>query len=193
MRPPCEKMAGDARMRAPHPRLEKMALPNLLSRPLDARRTALLQWVVLGAILLVAALFRVHGLETWDADTHQHPDERFMTIVSSGVKVPSSIGNYFDTQHSTINPYVNGQDRYAYGQLPLTLTRIVAEWTGQTSYETIYKAGRALSTLADLGTILFAWLLARRVFGVRTAHLTALLLALTVLDIQLAHYFAVDT
>src|SRR5205814_5742439 len=133
------------------------------------------------------------GLQTWDADTHQHPDERFMTIVSSGVKVPPSIGNYFDTQHSTINPYVNGQDRYAYGQLPLTLTRIVAEWTGQTSYETIYKAGRALSTLADLGTILFAWLLARRVFGVRTAHLTALLLALTVLDIQLAHYFAVDT
>ena len=42
-------------------------------------------------------------------------------------------------------------------------------------------------------TILFAWLLARRVFGVRVAHLTALLLALTVLHIQLAHYFAVDT
>ena len=53
--------------------------------------------------------------------------------------------------------------------------------------------GRALSTLANLGTILFAWLLARRVFGVRTAHLTALLLALTVLEIQLSHFFAVDT
>ena len=53
--------------------------------------------------------------------------------------------------------------------------------------------GRALSTLADLTTIVLAWLLARRVFGLRTAHLTALLLSLTVLHIQLAHFFAVDT
>ena len=62
-----------------------------------------------------------------------------------------------------------------------------------TSYDTVYGVGRALSALADLGTIVFAWLLARRVFGVRTAHLTALLLAMTVLHIQLAHFFAVDT
>src|ERR1051325_5205607 len=124
-----------------------MALRSLLSRPFDARRTTLLQWVVLAVILLVAAVFRVHGLQTWDGDTHQHPDERFLTIVGSSVKVPSSLANYFDTQHSTINPYVNGQDRYAYGQLPLTLTRIVAEWTGLTSYETVYKVGRDLSAL----------------------------------------------
>jgi len=63
----------------------------------------------------------------------------------------------------------------------------------QTSFDTINGVGRALSALADLGTIVFAWFLARRIFGVRTAHLTALLLALTVLHIQLAHFFAVDT
>src|SRR6185503_15472166 len=99
----------------------------------------------------------------------------------------------FNTPRSALNPYVHGHDRYAYGQLPLTLTRMVGEWTGSTTYDSVAEPGRALSTAADLGTIFFAWLLARRVFGVRVAHLTALLLALTVLHIQLAHYYAVDT
>src|SRR6185503_9776928 len=99
----------------------------------------------------------------------------------------------FNTPRSALNPYVHGHDRYAYGQLPLTLTRMVGEWTGNTTYDSVAGPGRALSTLADVLTIVFAWLLARRVFGVRVAHLTALLLALTVLHIQLAHYYAVDT
>src|SRR6266481_7967491 len=161
--------------------------------PGDGRSDRLQQWAVLAVILLVAAAFRLYGLETWDSDSHQHPDERFLTIVASAVSTPPSIGDYFNTQRSTLNPYANGQDRYAYGQLPLTVTRIVAEWTGRGTYDMVYGVGRALSALADLGTILFAWLLARRIFGVRTAHLAALLLALTVLHIQLAHYFAVDT
>jgi YYY domain-containing protein len=166
----------------------------LLPRSLGTGRfDHLQQWAVLAVILLVAAAFRLYGLETWDSDSHQHPDERFLTIVASAVSTPPSIGDYFNTQRSTLNPYANGQDRYAYGQLPLTVTRIVAEWTGRGSYDKVYGVGRALSTLADLGTLLFAWLLARRVFGVRMAHLSALLLAVTVLDIQLSHYFAVDT
>ncbi|MBV9329684.1 MAG: hypothetical protein JO352_38770, partial [Chloroflexi bacterium] len=143
-----------------------------------------LQFVVLGLILLVAAAFRLNALETWDSDTHQHPDERFMTIVASGVSLPATIGDYFNTAHSSLNPYANGQSNYAYGQLPLTLTRALAEALPTcagcipfTSYDRVYQVGRLLSALSDLGTIVFAWLLARRVFGLRTAHLTALLLA----------------
>jgi YYY domain-containing protein len=148
---------------------------------------------VLGLILLIAAVFRIHGLLTWDADTHQHPDERFLVQVSTAVALPNSIGEYFNSARSSLNPYARGHDRYAYGQLPLTLTRALGELTGNTSYDTVDGPGRALSTIADLLTILFTWLLARRVFGVRVAHLAALLLALTVLHIQLAHYYAVDT
>jgi YYY domain-containing protein len=149
--------------------------------------------VVLALILLIATGFRVHGLMTWDAGTHQHPDERLMTIVADSVDMPGSIGEYFDTTRSSLNPYARGNNNYAYGQLPLTLTRQFAEWTGNASYGSVYLVGRALSTGADLATIVFAWLLARRIFGVRVAHLSALLLALTVLHIQLAHYFTVDT
>jgi YYY domain-containing protein len=166
---------------------------SLLPRANESRRSDRVQLVVLCIILLVAAAFRLHGLETWDGDSHQHPDERFLTIVASKVTTPASLGDYFNSQRSTLSPYNNGEERYAYGQLPLTITRVVAEWTGRSNYDQVYGVGRALSAVADLGTIVFAWLLARRVFGVRVAHLTALLLALTVLHIQLAHYFAVDT
>src|SRR5262249_28326506 len=131
-----------------------------------------LQFVVLGLILLVAAAFRVNALETWDGDSHQHPDERFMTIVASSVSLPSTLGDYFNTARSSLTPYANGQSNYAYGQLPLTLTRAVAEalpvcagCVPFTSYDHVYQVGRALSALSDLGTIVFAWLLARRVFG----------------------------
>jgi YYY domain-containing protein len=168
-------------------------MPFLLPRAVTAGRTGYAHLATLALILLVAAVFRVHGLQTWDDGQHQHPDERFLVQVSIGVSVPDSLGNYLNTQRSTLNPYVQGQQRYAYGQLPLTLTRLLAEWTGYTSYDTVEMPGRALSALADLLTIVFAWLLARRVFGIRVAHLTALLLALTVLHIQLAHYYAVDT
>ena len=179
-----------------------MALVELLSRVLSAWRSGglLKHLVVLGLILLVAAAFRFNALESWDDNSHQHPDERFMTIVASQVSMPASLGEYFNTPRSSLNPYANGQSNYAYGQFPLTLTRAVAELlpvcsgcVAFTSYDRVYQVGRALSAMADLGTIVFAWLLARRVFGVRTAHLTALLLALTVLHIQLAHFFAVDT
>jgi YYY domain-containing protein len=172
----------------------------LLSRSFAAWRPRSLQLLVLALIVVVAAAFRLNALETWDDNSHQHPDERFMTIVASQVSMPASIGDYFNTAHSGLNPYANGQSNYAYGQLPLTLTRAIAEAVPTcdrcipfTSYDRVYQVGRALSALADLVTIVFAWLLARRVFGVRTAHLTALLLALTVLPIQLSHYFAVDT
>src|SRR6266542_3729513 len=165
----------------------------LLPRSLTAGRTNYLHLATLGLILLVAAMFRFHGLTTWDDDQHQHPDERFLVQVSIGVAVPDSLANYLNTQRSTLNPYAQGQQRYAYGQLPLTLTRLLAEWTGNTTYDTVESPGRVLSALFDLLTILFAWLLARRAFGVRVAHLAALLLALTVLHIQLAHYYAVDT
>src|SRR5918911_3957167 len=171
------------------PRMRLLA--PLLPRSGDAWRSGRRpQMLILALILVVAAAFRLNGLETWDDDSHQHPDERFLTIVASQVSVPASIGDYFNTARSSLNPYANGQAAYAYGQLPLTLTRLIGEWTGRASYQQVFGVGRALSTVADLATIGLAWLLARRVFGVRTAHLTALLLAITVLHIQLSHYFA---
>jgi len=135
----------------------------LLPRPVAGRRSAGLHALILALILVVAAVFRLNALETWDDNSHQHPDERFMTIVASAVSMPATIGEYFNTPRSSLNPYANGQSNYAYGQLPLTLTRAVAELLPVcnqcvpfTSYERVYQVGRALSTLSDLVTIAFA-------------------------------------
>src|SRR5690349_8867005 len=97
-------------------------LSALLPRSIPAWRSAG-HPLALALILLVAAAFRFNALETWDGNSHQHPDERFMTIVASSVKMPASLGEYFNTARSSLNPYANGQSNYAYGQLPLTLTR----------------------------------------------------------------------
>ena len=199
-------MAADARIRSLRslPRALKSPASRqfapLLPRSFAAWRSGWAPLFVLAVILVIAAAFRFNALDSWDDASHQHPDERFMTIVASQVSMPGSIGDYFNTPRSSLNPYANGQSNYAYGQLPLTLTRWLAQalpvcdqCVAFTSYERVYEIGRVLSALSDLGTVIFAWFLARRVFGVRVAHLTALLLALTVLDIQLSHFFAVDT
>src|SRR5258708_38769312 len=142
-------MAGDARIRID--RMRRIA-SHLLPRALGVRRSNRLQLVVLGFILLVAAVFRLHGLQTWDGESHQHPDERFLTIVSSKGTTPAAIADYFNSQRSTLSPYNNGEARYAYGQLPLTLTRVVAEWTGKTRFATTNAAGPPLSACSHPAT-----------------------------------------
>ncbi|MCU0503583.1 MAG: hypothetical protein MUC51_17830, partial [Anaerolineae bacterium] len=45
-------------------------------------------WLLVG-ILLVAAFLRLTNL-SWDMNTHIHPDERFLTMVSDAMKLPKS-------------------------------------------------------------------------------------------------------
>ena len=106
--------------------------------------------------------------------------------------------------------------RFAYGHLPLylgvaatkladrlaplreflpadwTLTRYILNGAGQVEYYHIVAAARVLTALVDLGTVLLTFLLARWLFSTEVALLAALLLALNVLHIQLAHFFTVD-
>jgi hypothetical protein len=64
------------------------------------------QWltlVLLLAIIALGAWLRFTGLD-WDNNTHLHPDERFLTLVETAIQLPDSIGNYFDTENSQLNP-----------------------------------------------------------------------------------------
>ena len=58
-------------------------------------------------ILLVAAYFRFTGLN-WDDGHHLHPDERFLTMVENALELPGSVGAYFDTAQSPLNPHNKG-------------------------------------------------------------------------------------
>ncbi len=164
-------------------------------------------WFVAGAltlILLLGAVLRLTGVN-WDAEQHLHPDERFLTMVTSALQLPgfdvasrppegcAKWGGYFDTACSPLNPYNHNFGLFVYGTFPIFLTRIVGEILGQAGYGNIHLVGRVLSALFDLSTVLLIFFIGRRMYDTRAALLGALFLAASVLDIQQSHFFTVDT
>lgn len=144
-------------------------------------------------ILVMGGLFRLTNLN-WDEEQHQHPDERFLTMVTSDMTWPESFEHYFDPLTSELSPYAQNPDVwYVYGTVPIYLTKWVAVTLDKDSFNEIYLVGRVLSGIFDLGCIFFLFLIARRLYDDRVALLSAALYALAAHPIQLSHFFAVDT
>ncbi|MBI2008622.1 glycosyltransferase family 39 protein, partial [Candidatus Amesbacteria bacterium] len=144
-------------------------------------------------ILLLAAFFRFYGLN-WDQNQHLHPDERFLTMVAIGMKWPTNLLQYFDTQASTLNPHNVGYGFYVYGTFPVILVKSIAEALKLGDYHNLTLVGRFISSLLDLGTTVLVFLISRRLFkSPSAALLTMFVYAISVLPIQLSHFFAVDT
>jgi hypothetical protein len=199
--------------------------------------------IILVLVLIVGAYLRTVGLN-WDESQHLHPDERFLTMVESGIspvkacnlpdtpieRCPNSqkdwvsLSEYFNTAQSTLNPHNRGFGFFVYGTLPIFIVRYVAEWaTGintwmagyletngaggflsglfkpfvqqspLTGYDTVNLVGRQLSALADLLTIFLIYAIASKVYGRKVALLTAVFSTFAVLQIQLSHFFTVET
>ncbi|NLF14772.1 MAG: hypothetical protein GX597_23525 [Anaerolineaceae bacterium] len=181
-----------------------MMMSNESPKDRTAPRAALA--LALLGILILGSAFRFYNVN-WDEGTyHIHPDERHTTMVVSRIQWPESLAEYFDTSHSPLN--ARNQDTvYFYGTLPLFLTKAVASQldalaphvpfldTDQSyeGYDRVHLVGRVLSALFDLGSVLLTFFLGRRLFGWRAGLIAAFLLAVTVLNIQGSHYFAVDT
>ncbi|MCL4263873.1 MAG: glycosyltransferase family 39 protein [Anaerolineae bacterium] len=162
-------------------------------------------------VLLVGAYFRFTGLN-WDGSYHLHPDERFLTTVANQLQPVSSLTGYLRTSESTLNPYNKGFGFYVYGNFPMTLTRYAAELLTRacttlaqnnpdqpppcpyvfTAYDGVHLFGRFLSGLVDLISVLFTFLMGRRLYGWKAGILAALLLALAVMPIQQSHFFTMD-
>ena len=160
------------------------------------RKLPSMPWVwniLLLGILLIGAYFRFTGIE-WDDNHHLHPDERFLTMVESSITPVKTLSEYFDTANSSLNPNNRGYNFYVYGTLPIFIVRYVGQWLGQTGYDQIHVVGRVLSGVFDLGSILLIYLIGKKLYrNARVGLLAALFLALSVLPIQLSHFFAVDT
>ena len=169
-------------------------------------------WVSLGLILTLSAALRLSGLH-WDAhrrvipasaatdssprllleEQHLHPDERFLTMVTAALKWPASWVGYFDTAASPLSPHNAGGPYFPYGTLPLFLTKSVADLLGNQGYDHVHIVGRVLSVAADLFTVLLTFALGRYLYGPLVGLLGALLYGLSVLAIQQAHFYVVDT
>ncbi|MCK4962785.1 MAG: glycosyltransferase family 39 protein, partial [Anaerolineales bacterium] len=148
--------------------------------------------ILLLAVLVIAASLRLIGL-SWDEGTHLHPDERFLSMVETSIQFPSSLGEYFNTDVSPFNPHNVGHGFFVYGTLPIFIVRYVGEWVGKTGYGEIHIVGRAVSTMFDLVSILLVYLIGTRLYRRRVALLASFFVALSVLLIQHAHFFVVDS
>lgn len=148
-------------------------------------------------IVILGFVFRFTGVN-WDSNSHIHPDERFLTMVGTAMEAPHSFQDYLDPEKSTFNPANIGFNFFVYGVFPLTLNKIIAVNLGNDSYDSFVIQGRALSAFFDLivvAAIFWAVLLLEKKYKLdpRIKILASLIYAVSVLPIQLSHFFAVDT
>ncbi|MFA6184825.1 MAG: glycosyltransferase family 39 protein [Candidatus Shapirobacteria bacterium] len=154
------------------------------------------QLIIVFSIFFISLSIRFFGLN-WDQNQHLHPDERFLTMLVSTIQFPSSVGQYFDTKNSPLNPF-NYQDFhfFVYGTFPLFLVKSMGFLFNVSSYENIHFIGRILSAIFDSLNIFSLYFLAKLIFPKNKKNLLflpGLFYCFTVLPIQLSHFFAVDT
>lgn len=146
---------------------------------------------MLYAIFLLAILFRLYNVN-WDQGYHMHPDERAIVLTVTKLSFPSSFSEFLASD-SPWNPKF-----FAYGSLPFYLLYFAGSIMGISNpllneYEGINIVGRYLSAFFDLGTLLFIYLIAGRILHKKAALLASFFYAISVLPIQLSHFYAVDT
>jgi hypothetical protein len=143
-------------------------------------------------VILLACYFRFLPNLNWDHGLLLHPDERFLAMVAEKVKLPNSISQYWNSKLNPLSPYNNGYDYYVYGNLPLTLTKVVASTFKMTHYDNIFIIGRALSTIADILTIWGIFLIGALLFNYWTGISAAFLLTVSVQNIQLCRFMGTE-
>ena len=167
-------------------------MTNLLARVRAARPPAAASAVF--AVMALALALRLYGLN-WD-DGYAwtpHPDERAILGYAAQISTPplSDLGVLLDAERSPLNPRW-----FPYGSFPLYLLRAVhwlAEFALYADIPDMRPLARAISALADAGTVGAVYLLGKALWSRRAALIAALIVALAVVHIQLSHFFAVDT
>jgi YYY domain-containing protein len=158
-------------------------------------------------VFLLAGYLRLTGAN-WGEGGGQHPDENHFSGVLESLRTREcadpaisvdacppeqkrwiGIGDYFNSATSPLSPYNRGFSFYVYGNLPMTIIRLVADATDQTDLRLF---GRQFSAFADLFAIFFLYLLVSRLYGRPVGLLASLFSALTVMQIQQSHFFTVD-
>jgi hypothetical protein len=149
--------------------------------------------LLLSAILAVALYVRLAHLD-WDRGLLFHPDERQIMFVVAELDFPWPPD--WATLLSPESPW--NPSFFAYGSLPLYLLRIAASlaalaWPEMANARSFYLIGRVFSALADVGTVALVFGLGRELYDDAVGLLGAAFVALTVLHVQLSHFYAVDT
>ncbi|MBN8580258.1 MAG: hypothetical protein J0L96_06265, partial [Anaerolineae bacterium] len=161
-------------------------------------------------ILLMAGYLRIGGYD-WGEGYHQHPDELFLSGVLDNLRAQAcedpaipvdgclpenrrwmTIGEYFNSSTSTLNPAVRGYGFFVYGNLPMTLTRVLMEASDQSALGASKYFARQVSAVADLFAIFFLYLIVSRLYGRKVGVFAAAFSSLAVMQIQQSHFFTSD-
>ncbi len=163
------------------------------AEPADRPRIGRQPWTTWLLLLALAIGFwlRFSGLN-WDGDEHLHPDERFLTMVTSSLAAPADLLGYLDTDTSPLNPRNAGHAFYVYGTWPITLAYAVSSLAEATDYYRVHLVGRNLNMLYDWLGLVLIFLIGCRLVDARVGALAALLAAGTAFSIQQSHFFTVD-
>ena len=164
-----------------------------LNKPKEKIKFSWILDVVLILILITGAYLRFVGIN-WGEYTYMHPDERFLVMVGSSLEPVKSIGEYFDTAHSSLNPHNKGYGFFVYGTFPIFLARYMADWVFHSGgMQELIDVGRPLSAFFDLLTVLLVYLISIKAYNRRIGILASAFTAFLVLPIQLSHFFKEDT
>ncbi len=142
------------------------------------------------AVICLLAFGLRHTGWNWDEGQHLHPDERHLSMVT---QVLDTSGEWFNSHTSGFNPYNQGVHSYVYGLLPLKVVHAFTVARGESDLKKIAEAGRLCSAWWSTGTVALIFLFGWRIRSGRFAVLASLLLCFTVLSIQQAHFFTVDS
>ncbi len=149
---------------------------------------------ILILILILAASLRFYGLN-WDQNYKLHPDERMITIVALNIHLPQTEDEWRNvfTPQSPLNPHF-----FAYGNFPIYFLKISGSLVsfldpGFADYNWINLLGRGWSAIFDIGIIITLFYLGKKLFNQTVGLLSSLFYSVSVLPIQLSHFYTVDT
>ena len=146
-------------------------------------------------------LVRLYGLDAAQGNNF-HPDERQILFHVVQLSWPGSWAQFFNAATSPLNPHF-----FAYGSFPLYLLAAVGNVLSHISaplanFANLTLTGRVLNAIFDCGTILLVGWLGLLLTNDRTpgrryawsvALLAAALVAFTPFQLQLSHFYTVDT
>lgn len=147
--------------------------------------------IVFYLIIILGFVLRIYGIN-WDQGHHMHPDERAITLSVVNLKYPKSFSEFLSDE-SPWNPKF-----FAYGSFPFYLLRIAGDFAGNidirlSHYEQINLLGRFISSLFDTGTIVVIFFIGKNLKNKTLGLFSAFIYSISVLPIQLSHFYAVDT
>ena len=167
----------------------------------NVKKTHYWKPLALFGLALLGLALRLYGLN-WDQGNSFHPDERQIMFHVTVLSWPHSLAQFLDPVNSPLNPHF-----FAYGSFPLYLLAglgniLTRFFPALGSFTNLTLVGRVVNAILDSGTILLTgWLgllladdhTTERKQAWTLALLAAALVAFTPFQLQLSHFYAVDT